>query len=69
MTVDVPLELPPELDPPPEPESGVGLTAPPPPPSPQAAKIKGNVIAVKALSSLLYVLKGDLNFNYKKIFY
>ena len=40
--------LPPELEPPPL--SGVGLTgagAPPPPPPPQAARIIGNVIALK----------------------
>ena len=42
-----------------EPESGVGLTAPPPPSPPQAARIKGKLIAVNKLSSLLYVLNGD----------
>ena len=40
-------------EPEPEPESGVGLTAPPPPPPPQAARIKGKVIAVNKLNSLL----------------
>ena len=54
--LDPPELDPPELDPP-DPASGVGLTAPPPPPPPQAARIRGNVIAVKKRISLLLDLK------------